>query len=801
MTEHPILAAALSYARRGWRVLPLHTMNGAGCGCGRSDCPSPGKHPFGALVPSGLHDATTDETLVREWWAAHPSMNVGIATGPESGIFVLDLDRHGDDDGVEVFRVAERANTAIEPTIRQLTGGGGEQIFFKYPAVRVPSRNRVLGGGVDTRGHGGYVVAPPSIHRSGKRYQWDLASHPDDLEPIAAPDWILRLVCVAEPGPKGQQRQKFDTAGALRGVPDGQRDETCFKLACKLRAADVPFDIAKALLIQAAEACSPAFNSGIAVEKVERAYRKYDPNADEETERPEITITTQIKSVVDASESALIAHDPSGIFQRGALLVRLSRDGARSVPWLMRAASSPIATQIGDAAITERLSVAAKWLRVTEKAGVVTATPAMPPTWVGRTLVQRASWRFPVLESIVSGPTLLPDGSILETPGYEPKTGTWYEPSGVFESVPDLPSQDDAYAAYNRLLEPIADFPMLSQSDQSVFVAAVLTILARPAISGPCPAFAFRATTPGSGKSLLSDVVSVLGTGRSAAKMAAPRDDDEMRKRILAIAIQGDAVTCFDNVSGSFGSESLSLALTATEFEDRILGESRSVRVPLRMVWLITGNNIRFKGDTGRRVIPCDLDPKMEHPEDRNGFKHPDLIAYVLRERGSLVRDALTILRGYHVAGRPDHGFPPKGSFETWDKLVRGALIWAGADDPLGTVERIRSQSDDELLALRTALHTWHAAFQSDGTTAADAMKACGENRELREALAALGKCPEKHLDSSRVGYALRAVKGRIADGMYFGDSTRNRDKVVLWVAHADEKVGTNKNVADEIPF
>src|SRR5262249_42033633 len=158
---------------------------------------------------------------------------------------------------------------------------------------------------------------------------------------------------------------------------------------------------------------------------------------------------------------------------------------------------------------------------------------------------------------------------------------------------------------------------------------------------------AFRAPTPGTGKSLVADLGHVIALGHDAPRTTPPSKDDDMRKLLLAIALAGDAAVLFDDVGGVFKSSALDAVLTGMTITDRLLGASRNVAAPLRAVFSVTGNNLGFGGALGRRVVPCDLDAGMEHPEDRREFAHPDIRAWVLAERPRLVAAALTVLRGY----------------------------------------------------------------------------------------------------------------------------------------------------------
>jgi hypothetical protein len=186
---NPLLAAALDYARRGWPVLPLHSIRDGACTCGKADCDRPGKHPLNRLVRHGVKDATTDEEIIRVWWNAAPWANVGVATGAQSGIVVLDIDpRRGGEASWDALR---RQHGALPRTPMVKTGSGGMHALFAHPAV--PIRNRVnLAPGIDVRGDGGYIVAAASLHASGERYAWAI---PPDATPLAEmPGWLLELV-------------------------------------------------------------------------------------------------------------------------------------------------------------------------------------------------------------------------------------------------------------------------------------------------------------------------------------------------------------------------------------------------------------------------------------------------------------------------------------------------------------------------------------------------------------------------------------------------------------------------------
>lgn len=396
---------------------------------------------------------------------------------------------------------------------------------------------------------------------------------------------------------------------------------------------------------------------------------------------------------------------------------------------------------------------------------------ASPPTWVAARLLARGQWDLPQLESVSDAPVFRADGSILDVEGYDQRTRVIFDPCGAtFPPVPRSPTQADAKRALDELLEPFAEFPFVANCDRAATAALVLSVIARPAIDGCVPMFSSQAPTPGSGKGLLVEVAAMIATGRRAPLMAPTDEDEETRKRLLAIAMESPSMVVIDNVEGALGSASLAMALTAGVISDRQLGATRMVTASLRPVWAVTGNNVQLKGDLGRRVVPIDLDPKIEHPEDRM-FRRGDLLGYAHENRSRFVVAALTVLRAFVVAGRPAHGMPPKGSFESWDRLVRGALIWAGRVDPLGGVQRIREQADEDLDRLRALLVAWHGLLGGALLTLADAILRAGDSGDLRDALAAY--CPSGKPEVKPIGYALRKAHGRVV-----GDLALRRDGV-----------------------
>ena len=195
-----IAKAALWYARRGWYVVPLHaplfdkdgTLTGCTCEAWRRrntpdyTCETPGKHP----ILSGWEDnASTDPSVIAEWWKRWPWANVGIAAG-RSGLLMFDVDSYKDS-----YQGHKTITSADEQTITAISGGGGAHLVYKLTEGDYYTNAKgKLPAGIDIRCYGGQFVAAPSIHPSGNRYQWEAGFGPHEIEPLPLPDSIRDIL-------------------------------------------------------------------------------------------------------------------------------------------------------------------------------------------------------------------------------------------------------------------------------------------------------------------------------------------------------------------------------------------------------------------------------------------------------------------------------------------------------------------------------------------------------------------------------------------------------------------------------
>jgi hypothetical protein len=250
-------------------------------------------------------------------------------------------------------------------------------------------------------------------------------------------------------------------------------------------------------------------------------------------------------------------------------------------------------------------------------------------------------------------------------------------------------------------------------------------------------------------------------------RLSNPGDDDEARKRITSLALAGDPLVLMDNIGSTLGSASLDAALTSTVWKDRRLGVNEIVECALRACWFATGNNVVLLADTSRRVCHVRLDSPEECPEERSGFRYPNLLRHVREHRLELLTAGLTILRAYVVAGKPDAGLKPWGSFETWSGLVRNCIAWLGLPDPGETRRELAEASDRDAAALRALFAGWGEVDpEGHGLTAAALVKFLADNERhyetVRGALLELCDTRGKGLTGRGVGNQLRRFKGRV---------------------------------------
>lgn len=487
-------------------------------------------------------------------------------------------------------------------------------------------------------------------------------------------------------------------------------------------------------------------------------------------------VGSELPRIVDrAMETMLLAK--ASVYARGTSLVRPVY--IPSAGCIGHGSGTTILVPLDRAALIETLTGLIRWQKYNSRGE---ARPTSCPVIVAETiLARRGDWPFPQLRAIVSAPTLRLDGSILDKTGFDSQSGIFFASKQSWPKISARPTRKDAEGAIETLRNLLSSFPFVGPADQSAAVALILTTLLRPGLPS-APLFGVNAPAPGTGKSKLVDVAAILATGQAAAVMAAPRDEAELQKHVGASLMAGEQFVSLDNVEDPIRSDFLCQVLTQGTVAVRVLGESRTLKLPTAVMFCATGNSLRFAGDLTRRVVMINLDARMERPEERK-FES-DVIAAARSRRGELVTAGLTILRSFIVNSAPKIA-PALGSFEAWSDLVRSALVWLGEVDPLENAEKVR-EGDPERERIAAVLNvlpldqTWTVADISKRIEQDRFRGICHKQDEaLTEVLADF--IERDTLNSRRLGKFLQKQVGRIIDGKRVVHRGRTRDKVSQW--------------------
>lgn len=357
--------------------------------------------------------------------------------------------------------------------------------------------------------------------------------------------------------------------------------------------------------------------------------------------------------------------------------------------------------------LREELARAARWYTWRKIGGQLVQMDAYPPLPLARVILAGDLSRLPALSRIVRSPIMAPSGRIVDQGGYEAETKTWCVPGAEMPPVPDAPSVDQVHQARDLLLgDLLGDFPFVDPADRANILALYLLPFARELIDGPTPLHLIEKPSPGTGASLLLETLGLLVGGSPPAILTEASNEDEWRKRLTSTLLRAPDIIAIDNLRYKLDSAALSAALTARVWEDRLLGSSENVTVPIRCAWAATGNNPAVSNEMARRAVSIRLDPKVERPWERTEFHHPRLGAWVVEHRGRLLQAALTLLRAWDRAGRPE-GSASLGSYESWAAAMGGILAVAGVEGFLDNRARFYDRADRESAAWGEFVEAW----------------------------------------------------------------------------------------------
>lgn len=421
-----------------------------------------------------------------------------------------------------------------------------------------------------------------------------------------------------------------------------------------------------------------------------------------------------------------------------------------------------------------------------------------------QTFPEQVPWRR--LHLVTHTPLLLANGDIVSAPGYHAETSVWFDPRGVkFPEIPPNPTKEQAQDALTKFAQVYKKFPFAKTGEETwnrsssyaTVLATILSILIRHLLP-TVPMLGVTAPEAGSGKTKIAESIAVAATGCMPTRIS--YDSTEEFEKLLPAALRaGERTLLIDNVDKKWvNSPKLAQVLTTDEPTDfRVLGESRTVKVPNRGVIMTTGNQLIISGDLPRRSLSCRLVPEKEQPETRMFDFDPVVRAGEMFPE--LVSAGLTVLRYYFRADCPEpnykHGSAQSGSFEEWNRRVRGLLVHLEFGDPLEMQKEIRGDNpvlQEEVSLLRALRVFFDKEFLSEEVKGVALKYTCvptptppkkeserqkdarlrveKEQRDTegkaRDELRSAFMNSEGHWDTKAVGYRLRALRDRRLDGL-----------------------------------
>lgn len=282
-------------------------------------------------------------------------------------------------------------------------------------------------------------------------------------------------------------------------------------------------------------------------------------------------------------------------------------------------------------------------------------------------------------------------------------------------------------SALAHLDDVLVDFPFAGQADKAAAIAAMLQPFVRDLIAGPCPLFLIDAPQAGTGKSMLTELISIPAcdelSGLHGFQRIAVTDDRnrnvELTKEINARMTADPRVVILDNVNGKFTGGALSSALTSQTYQVRVLGASRLAEVENRALWMMTANNPDISEELTRRIVPCRLNARVERPEERHDWTHENLMVYAQEKRDALVWSLLVLVQNWVEAGEPA-GSLAYNSYPQWARVMSGILDAAGVPGLMVNAKSFRDRVSRDVEGVQGFIDEWWSLHRGERVRAAD---------------------------------------------------------------------------------
>lgn len=651
--------------------------------------------------------------------------NIGVRTGAASnGLIVIDVDPGADVSALN-----------LPDTVRVETGRPGAfHLYFIAPSDLSNSAGK-LTKHVDVRGTGGQVVFPGSVHPdTGAVYTWAEGKSPADIPIAELPTHITEALEKPREADRQQEaRSEDDTSKyvqaafarelkAIETAPEGTRNNAlniaAFNIGTLVGGGYLSEAEALSALVQAGRTAGLTPSEADATARSGLQAGKTKPR--------KISTQTRERHHQRRGSGKPEVLCPGSHLRDGWYTIQGNGDFARSVsrhmpPGLIYRRASIAGELVGKAGSrrwmayrTQRMQIQVddcvdigQW-NTNQKTGETTwkYTPCRRE-WADL-VIAHAEHADGVkdLKTLVPYPVYGPDWKLSE-PGWN-ENGIFYDQPWELEG---LVPETDIGVIHRVLTDLLADFPFKSQADWENFVGLMLTPLVAHAIDGNRPLHLIGASLERTGKTKLAEeVVGGVILGRPTPAMQVSDREDERRKSLFAMLLDGDTICHLDNMPAFVDSASLSSLLTASTYTDRILGRSERPKLQNAMTVVASGNNVEATGELVKRCVPIILQPKDARPEGRRDFKHPDLRVYVKQVRRRVLACLLGLIENWLQTGRSLHPHS-LGSFEAWSRTVGGILALNGYKQWRANESEWRKSSDPRGQETEAFIDTWQARY------------------------------------------------------------------------------------------
>ncbi len=623
--------AAVWYTDLGWSVLPVHGLNDSGsCTCGKTNCPSPAKHPSIADWPN---KATCDVDTIQTWFLLQPHANIGIRTGGDTGLVVIDVDVKNQVDGMESLAKMKQKLGDLPQTVTANTPSGGLHYYYRVPGpVSLKTATRVLGyPGVDIRAQGGMVVAPPSRNATGQ-YEWQAGLSPDDAAVADLPQaWLEAL-------PKADQTNQTATGnlGYEDKISQGGRNNTLTSIAgCFRRNGLSEAVIESALHVVNQKQCDPPLGDQ-EIKSIAASISRYPSS--QAPELPTVILPGPGRIVDTVSRLAPLVRETGVYYQRGGTPVRLHKAaGDRFELEAIKDEEWPTIFE----------QVARLYKLIGGKNG-----PEHKPTIcsiaTARLIVHAATFRqaLPPINLISRCPVLVEKANELRfISGYDPETGIL---AGGTE-LPEL-SLDQAVAL---LTGALTDFEFATPGDRSRAIAAIITPAMKLGglIPGPSAVDFGEANEAQTGKGYRNKITAAIYNDEvhnvTRCKGAGGLDES-----FAAAVLRGSCFICLDNLRGTAESQMLESFLTEDTATLRIPYQPPVMVDPRRTIVMMTSNQAELGDDLAKR---CSIVRIRKQPEDHEWAQYleGDVLSHIRANQPLYFAAVVAVVKAWHDAGKP----------------------------------------------------------------------------------------------------------------------------------------------------